>query len=85
MSRPVVGSCLNRNVPVSELSNVVWRIAVPSGTTLVSHSIAGWSNVGPATPTAMASLMATIRSGKRRASSHTVSGFRSVTVRPGTL
>ena len=36
---------------VSELSNVVWRIAIPTGTTLSSQTIDGWSNVGPGTPT----------------------------------
>lgn len=36
---------------VSELSNVVWRIAIPTGTTLTSQAIEGWSNVGPGTPT----------------------------------
>ena len=45
---------------VSELSNVVWRIAVPAGTTLVSHSIADWSNIGPATPTATVSGSAVV-------------------------
>lgn len=37
---------------VSELSNVVWRVAVPANTVLVSQAIEGWANVGPGTPTA---------------------------------
>jgi dehydratase len=40
---------------VSELSNVVWRVQIPSGSTLVSHTIADWANVGPGTPTATVS------------------------------
>lgn len=40
---------------VSEISNVVWRIAIPSGTTLVSQAIDGWANVGAATPTSTVS------------------------------
>jgi dehydratase len=40
---------------VSQISNIVWRVAVPTGTTLVSQSIAGWANVGPGTPTSSVS------------------------------
>lgn len=36
---------------VSELRNVAWRVAIPTGSSLVSHTIDGWANVGPATPT----------------------------------
>ena len=40
---------------VSELSNVVWRISVPTNSTLVSQTIEGWANVGPGTPTSTVS------------------------------
>jgi dehydratase len=40
---------------VSELSNVVWRIAIPANATLATHNIEGWANVGPGTPTATVS------------------------------
>lgn len=36
---------------VTQLNNMVWRVQVPANASLVSHSIAGWSNVGPGTPT----------------------------------
>ena len=36
---------------VSELSNVVWRVAIPANSSLVSHTIADWANIGAAAPT----------------------------------
>jgi dehydratase len=36
---------------VTQLTNMVWRVQVPANATIVSHSIAGWSNVGSGTPT----------------------------------
>jgi hypothetical protein len=40
---------------LAEVSAIASKIAVPAGTTLVSYSIANWSNVGAGTPTATAS------------------------------
>jgi dehydratase len=36
---------------VTQLTNMVWRVQIPANATLVSHSIEGWANVGPGTPT----------------------------------
>ncbi len=49
--QPFTMSASSSGGTVSELSNVVWRIAIPTGTTLTNQSIEGWSNVGTATPT----------------------------------
>lgn len=40
---------------VQNLSSLVWRVAVPAGTTLTSHTISGWANVGGGTPTSAVS------------------------------
>lgn len=40
---------------VTQASNLVWKVAVPANTTLTSHTIAGWANVGPGTPTSSVS------------------------------
>ena len=40
---------------VQNLSDLVWRVAVPVGTTLSSQTIAGWANVGAGTPTSAVS------------------------------
>lgn len=40
---------------LAEVSSIVSKIAVPAGTTLVSHSISSWSNVGAGTPTSSVS------------------------------
>jgi dehydratase len=40
---------------VSQVSNVVWRIAIPAGTTLMAQSIDGWANVGATAPTSSVS------------------------------
>ena len=37
---------------LSEVSNLVSRIAVPAGTSLTSYEIGSWSNVGAGTPSA---------------------------------
>jgi dehydratase len=39
------------NGTVTQISNVVWRVAIPANSSLVSTSIADWSNIGPGTPT----------------------------------
>lgn len=36
---------------VTQVSNLVWRVPVPAGSTLTSQTIAGWANVGAGTPT----------------------------------
>jgi dehydratase len=36
---------------VTQLTNMVWRVQVPANATILTHSIAGWSNVGSGTPT----------------------------------
>lgn len=36
---------------VTQTSQIKWRVAIPTGTTLVSHAISGWANVGAGTPT----------------------------------
>lgn len=40
---------------VQNLSSLVWRVAVPAGTTLTSHAITGWANVGAGTPSSTVS------------------------------
>jgi dehydratase len=40
---------------VTQLSNMVYRVLIPTNATLVSHSISDWSNVGPGTPTSTVS------------------------------
>ncbi len=40
---------------VQNLSGLVWRVAIPVGTTLASHTITGWANVGAGTPTSSVS------------------------------
>jgi dehydratase len=40
---------------VQNLTNLVWRVAIPAGTTLASHAITGWANVGAGTPTSAVS------------------------------
>jgi len=40
---------------LAEVSAIASKIAVPAGTSLVSYSIGGWSNVGSGTPTVAAS------------------------------
>lgn len=39
---------------LAEVSGIVSKLAVPAGTSLVSYSIGGWSNVGAGTPTVSA-------------------------------
>lgn len=36
---------------VTQLTNMVWRVQVPANATIVSHSIAGWADIGSGTPT----------------------------------
>jgi len=50
--KPFTMSASSSGGTVSELTNVVWRIAIPANTTLNAQTIDGWSNVGPGTPTA---------------------------------
>ena len=40
---------------VTQLTNMVWRVEVPANATILSHSIAGWANVGAGTPTSTVS------------------------------
>jgi dehydratase len=40
---------------ISQISNVVWRVKIPTGASLTAHSIAGWENVGAGTPTSAVS------------------------------
>lgn len=40
---------------VTQVSSLVWKVAVPANASLTSHSIAGWSNVGAGTPTSSVS------------------------------
>ncbi|MEZ5177337.1 MAG: hypothetical protein R2746_03385 [Acidimicrobiales bacterium] len=40
---------------VQNMTNLVWRVAVPTGTTLTSHAITGWANVGSGTPSSAVS------------------------------
>lgn len=40
---------------VQHLTNLVWRVAIPAGTTLSSQSIAGWANVGSGVPSSAVS------------------------------
>ena len=43
------------NGTVTQISNLVWRVAVPANSTLVSYAIDGGSNIGSGTPTVSAS------------------------------
>jgi dehydratase len=40
---------------VTQVSNLVWKLAVPANASLTSHTITGWSNVGAGTPTSSVS------------------------------
>ncbi len=40
---------------VTQVSNLVWKVAVPANTSLASHAIGGWANIGPGTPTSSVS------------------------------
>lgn len=40
---------------VTQISNLVWKVKIPTGASLTAQSIAGWSNVGAATPTSAVS------------------------------
>jgi hypothetical protein len=39
---------------VTETSQIKWRVAIPTGTTLNSQSISGWAGVGPGAPASTA-------------------------------
>jgi dehydratase len=53
--RPFTMNASTSGGTVSQLTNVVWRVAIPAGTTLSAQQIDGGTNVGPTAPTSSVS------------------------------